>query len=66
MFHRKHDDHQAGTKRCGVHNFARAAGHCRACRDAYCNECLVYPFGQRRPPYCVGCALVAAGVRRGS
>ena len=66
MFHRKQNDDEASTKRCGVHGFAHATGHCRACRDAYCKDCLVYPFGQRRPPYCVRCALVAAGVRRGS
>jgi hypothetical protein len=64
MFRRKRDD--ARNERCGVHGFAHASARCRACRDAYCGECLVYPSGPRRQPYCVGCALVAAGIRRPS
>jgi hypothetical protein len=55
---------EAPNARCAVHGFAHAAARCRACGDAYCDECLVYPFGERRPPYCVRCGLVAAGIRR--
>jgi len=60
----KRDDHGEVAERCGIHHFARAAGRCRACESAYCNECLVYPNGRRRQPLCVPCALVVAGIRR--
>lgn len=36
---------------------------CRHCGDWFCSECLVYSFGPKKPPFCVGCALAAAGVR---
>jgi len=51
-------------QRCEVHGFALATACCGACGAGYCEECLVYPFGRRRAPYCVQCALVTAGVRR--
>ena len=50
---------------CDRHGFERAAGVCRSCHYPHCETCLVYPFGPAKPPYCVSCALVAAGVRRG-
>jgi hypothetical protein len=49
--------------RCFVHNFEVAEGRCRNCGNEFCNECLVYAFGATKPPYCVACALAAAGVR---
>lgn len=48
---------------CNKHPFERAEDCCRACGSAFCGECLVYAFGPRRPPYCIGCAIAAAGVR---
>lgn len=36
---------------------------CRTCRHDFCSRCLVYAFGPGKPPYCVGCALAASGVR---
>ena len=36
---------------------------CRHCGDWFCSECLVYSFGPKKPPFCVACALAAAGVR---
>ena len=39
---------------------------CRTCAQAYCSRCLVFAFGPKKPPYCVGCALNASGVRAGS
>lgn len=36
---------------------------CRVCHRTFCNRCLVYSFGPNKPPYCVGCALSASGVR---
>ena len=64
MFHRKRDD-DAPSRRCGVHNSAHGAAHCRSHRDPYCNEFLVYPFGTKRPPCFIACAIVAAGIRQG-
>ena len=64
MFRHKPDNSRHVSERCGIHHFDGAAGRCRKCGDAYCEDCLVYPQGKRRPPYCVRCALVAAGVRR--
>jgi hypothetical protein len=49
--------------RCEKHPFERMERHCRACGGEFCDECLVYSYGQRKPPYCVNCALSAAGVR---
>jgi hypothetical protein len=49
--------------RCHVHNFELAEARCRNCGHEFCNECLVYAFGANKPPYCVACALAAAGVR---
>lgn len=54
------------VERCVKHNFETAENHCRTCGQGYCNECLVYSFGPKKPPYCVQCALAAAGVRRGA
>jgi hypothetical protein len=48
---------------CIKHSFETAAGVCRQCRNAYCSECLVFAFGEDKPPYCVTCALNVAGVR---
>jgi len=42
----------------------RAAAACGQCGHLFCADCLVYPFGESRPPLCVGCALAAAGVRK--
>lgn len=38
-------------------------GRCRSCNHPFCSRCLVYAFGPKKPPYCVGCALTASGVR---
>ena len=52
------------VERCVKHNFETVENTCRTCGRGYCNECLVYSFGPKKPPYCVSCALAAAGVRR--
>lgn len=49
--------------RCHVHPFEPAGARCRDCGHEFCGECLVYAFGPGRPPFCVPCALAAAGVR---
>ena len=64
MFRQPTEQHHDPDERCGIHHFDRAAGRCRTCGDAYCVDCLVFPQGPRRAPYCVRCALVAGGIRR--
>lgn len=49
--------------RCVKHQFEEAEAMCRHCGDWFCSECLVYSFGPNKPPFCVGCALAASGVR---
>ena len=49
---------------CVDHPSMRAAAACGQCGHLFCADCLVYPFGESRPPMCVGCALAAAGVRK--
>ena len=51
---------------CVKHPFERAAAPCRTCAELFCTDCLVYAHGDKKPPACVPCALVAAGVRRHS
>ncbi|HEX9995357.1 MAG TPA: hypothetical protein VGB14_20730 [Acidimicrobiales bacterium] len=48
---------------CTRHPFERAEDTCRSCGNGFCGDCLVYAFGPKRPPYCIGCAIAAAGVR---
>jgi hypothetical protein len=43
-----------------------STGECRNCHGTFCARCLVYSFGPKKPPFCVGCALVASGVRNGA
>jgi hypothetical protein len=38
-------------------------GYCKTCCRPFCNRCLVFPFGDDKPPYCVSCAIAASGVR---
>lgn len=51
---------------CAKHQFESAVDVCRTCGHDFCGECLVYPFGENKPPYCLDCALSASGVRSGS
>jgi hypothetical protein len=37
------------------------AGTCRECQQAFCQDCLVYAFGEGRAPFCVDCALATSG-----
>ena len=34
---------------------------CRSCLHEFCEECLVFSYGRSKAPYCIRCALVAAG-----
>ena len=49
---------------CEKHPFDEATGTCRRCQLSWCPDCLVYPFGFHKAPFCMSCALVAAGIRR--
>jgi hypothetical protein len=48
---------------CARHPFERAESLCRACRQDFCPECLVWPRGKKRPAMCIDCALTVSGVR---
>jgi hypothetical protein len=52
--------------RCHRHQFDSAVDRCQMCGNGFCVTCLVYPKGQRKPPYCLPCAVHAAGVRNGA
>ena len=56
-------DGNSNEVRCNNHGFEIAENSCRNCGYDFCNECLVYSFGPKKPPFCVACALAAAGVR---
>lgn len=48
---------------CAKHPHEPGRAICRRCGGSWCNDCLVYSFGPKKPPYCMGCAMVAGGVR---
>jgi len=49
--------------RCDKHLFEQAEDRCGSCGSEFCAECLVYSFGPKRPPFCIPCAVAAAGIR---
>lgn len=51
---------------CLRHFEEPVAASCRDCGHPFCGRCLVYSFGPKKPPYCVGCALHASGIRAGN
>ena len=51
---------------CQRHMFEPAIDVCGGCRETYCADCLVWPFGRAKLPYCLTCAVQASGVRQGS
>jgi len=52
--------------RCERHLFEQAVDLCGRCGQEFCPDCLVYSFGATKPPYCMPCAVEAAGIRRGA
>lgn len=50
------------TGLCHDHSFESAEEVCRRCGFEFCELCMVYPFGAKRP-LCKECAMVAGGVR---
>jgi len=49
--------------RCDKHLFEAAEDQCGRCGYEFCGECLVYAFGLKKPPLCIPCAVVTAGIR---
>lgn len=49
--------------RCERHTFEAAENLCRTCGYEFCHDCLVYTYGTKRAPYCLQCAIAAAGIR---
>jgi len=50
------------TGLCRDHSFESATAMCRRCSLEFCDTCVVYPFGPKKP-YCKECAMAAGGVR---
>ncbi|MGH9275207.1 MAG: hypothetical protein ACRDZU_11230 [Acidimicrobiales bacterium] len=50
---------------CAKHPHEPGSAICRRCGGAWCKDCLVYAFGEKKPPFCMSCAMVAGGVRTG-
>lgn len=50
--------------RCDQHLFEGAEDICSECGREYCHECLVYPWGPKKPPLCHSCAIAKAGIRK--
>ena len=48
---------------CTKHPHEPGRGICGRCGLAWCGTCLVYAHGPKKPPYCMECAMFAAGVR---
>ena len=49
------------TGLCREHSFESAAELCRRCGLEYCEACVVYPFGARKP-LCKSCAIAMSGL----
>jgi hypothetical protein len=49
---------------CEVHAFEVADDRCGQCGHAFCSDCIVYPWGPRKPPLCKSCAIAVAGIRK--
>jgi hypothetical protein len=49
--------------RCERHQFEAAIGLCDFCGEEFCGECLVFPFGQKKPPLCIPCTITQSGLR---
>ncbi len=48
---------------CMRHYEEPVMGYCKDCGRPFCNRCLVFPFGDDKPPYCIACAIANSGVR---
>jgi hypothetical protein len=48
---------------CEKHPFDEAKAMCGRCAYHYCQDCLVFHKGPNKAPFCIPCALLAAGVK---
>ena len=48
---------------CTKHPHEKSAALCQRCGMSWCNDCLVFAFGPKKPPMCLECAMFAGGVR---
>lgn len=48
---------------CTKHPHEPGSALCGRCGAAWCDNCLVYSFGSKKPPFCMECAMFAGGVR---
>ena len=48
---------------CSKHPHEIGVALCDRCGQARCSDCLVYARGDRKPPYCMECAMFVGGVR---
>ncbi len=49
--------------RCDNDPLDRAENVCDKCGGDFCDTCLLYPRGRKRPPVCKACAIAHAGLR---
>jgi hypothetical protein len=63
MSSRRVPDLPAAGETCRNHSFERAERICRQCGLWYCDQCVVTPWGPRKPALCVACAVNRGGVR---
>lgn len=54
------------SMQCTNNPFERAIDVCDECGLPFSNEFLVFPQGNRRPPFCKACAIAMSGVRHGA
>lgn len=52
------------SESCVKHPMTVAEFACGQCGHDFCPECVVFPFGLRKPPLCITCALSVGGVSR--
>jgi hypothetical protein len=52
------------SESCVKHPMAVAEFACGECGHDFCPECVVFPFGLKKPPLCISCALAKGGVSR--
>ena len=50
------------TGLCLNHSFESATALCHRCGQEFCETCVVFPFGEKKP-LCKDCALLVAGVK---
>jgi hypothetical protein len=48
---------------CTKHPHEAATALCGRCGHGWCSACLVFAHGPKKPAFCLGCAMVAGGVK---